>query len=127
MDQFERVLQRAVEKLYEDEVLRSNLDDEEATTVLGWAEEWLTWQIAMAADDAEAWEISDREFPRVRQVVRLLNELAESDSISLARAITELEPALQTRTMTRAETMRALVEMAGILWRIKDESATKHE
>lgn len=93
MGQFDSIIQRTVEKLYEDERLRSHLTDDEAKTVLGWAEQWLTTQISSAHDSNAATQIAQNEFARVRQAVSAMNTLAaKPGALNLADAVSAINP-----------------------------------
>lgn len=119
MGQFDSTIQRAVEKLYEDERLRSHLTDDEAKIVLGWAEQWLTAQIAAARDAAAAAQIAQTEMTRVRQSVNALNGLAAKPGmLNLADAVAAIQPAVQAQTAaTRLQVFKLVTGLLTALWR----------
>ncbi len=93
MAQFDQLLKPAVEKLYEDERLRSNLTDSEAKVILDWAANWLTKQASAAQDEASAKKVIESELARVRTSALALNTLAKKPgALTLAEAIAAVEP-----------------------------------
>ena len=93
MAQFDQLLKSAMEKLYEDEQLRSNLTDSEAKVILDWAAHWVTQQVSAAQDEASAKKVIAREFARVRASAYALNTLAKKPgALTLAEAIAAVEP-----------------------------------
>ncbi len=123
MELFEKIVQRTTEKLYEDERLRSNMNDDESRIVLGWAERWLATQISAAEDEASARKIAQDEFTRVRQTVGAINALAAKPGVPrLSEAVAALETQAQaTRMRSREEVFKLLTELTSTMWRIWQE------
>ena len=121
----ETVVQRAVEKLYDDEHLRSNLSDDEAKVVLGWAEGWLTAQISVADDETRARQIAQNEWVRVRQAVSTMSALAEQPgALRLSQALAAFEPQMQVASiLPRARVFKLLTEFIATLWQTEAEHA----
>ena len=118
MPQFDGIIQNAVEKLYEDERLRSNLTDDEARVVLDWATGWIADQVRAARDENAASQVAQGELTRVRQAAAALNALAEKPgTLRLADAIAALEPIVQTRqAMPRERVLKLATELASAMW-----------
>jgi hypothetical protein len=93
MAQFDHLVQRATESLYGDERLRSNLTDQQAKVVLGWAAGWIGRQVAALSNEAAAIRAAESELDRVRRVVSALNALAAGDAAAhLEKAIRAIAP-----------------------------------
>ena len=73
MSKFESVVQGAAERLLEDEVLRSNLTDDEANVLINWAIEWLEGRVAQSRDQAAARQAAQIEIGRLRPALREIN------------------------------------------------------
>jgi hypothetical protein len=125
MELVEAIIQRTVEKLYEDEHLRSNLNDDEAKVVLGWAEDWLTAQIGAAEDENRARQIAQNEWARVRHAVSTMNALAaQPGALRLSEAVAAFEPQMQgTATWPRTTVLQLLTEFITTLWRTERTKA----
>ncbi len=126
MELIEAVIQRTVEKLYEDEQLRSNLNDEEAKVVLGWAEDWLTAQISAADDENRARQIAQNEWTRVRHAVSTINALAaQPGALRLSEAVAAFEPHMQVASiLPRERVFKLLTQFIATLWQTQTERAT---
>jgi hypothetical protein len=123
-DQAEHVAQPAAENLYEDERLRSNLSDTEASIVLNWAVQWIQGRLKEIANDKTAAVVLQNETKRVRQAIASFNELAKKPgNIKLADAVNVLEPPLQAQSLDRDQVFRLLTEMTTITWKLRDEKA----
>ncbi|MDE3088411.1 MAG: hypothetical protein KGJ80_03350 [Chloroflexota bacterium] len=118
MPPFDKIVQNAVEKLYEDERLRSNLTDSEAKIVLDWATTWITDQVNAARDEASASQVAQNEFARVRQTAAALNALAAGNATPrLADVIAALEQSIQPQqTLTREQVLSLATTLASALW-----------
>lgn len=121
MNEFDQIIQRTTEKLYEDERLRSHLADDEAKIVLGWAEQWLTTQISSAHDSATATQIAQSEFGRVRQSVSAMNALAtKPGALNLVDAVAAIQPTVQAQSaLPRGTVFKLLTELLSTLWRMQ--------
>ncbi len=121
MPPFDKGVQNATEKLYEDERLRSNLTDREAKIVLDWAERWVTEQVSAARDETAAKQIALNELTRVRQTATALNALAAQDATPrLADALAAIAPGAQaSTTMTREEVLALATTLASALWKLR--------
>ena len=73
MSKFESIVQSAAERLLEDEVLRSNLTDDEANVLINWAIEWLEGHVATSRDEAAARQAAQAEIGRLRPALREIN------------------------------------------------------
>lgn len=123
-DQVEHVAQPAAENLYEDERLRSNLSDSEASIVLNWAVQWIQGRLKEIVNDKTAAVVLQNETKRVRQAIASFNELAQKPGmIKLADAVNVLEPPLQAQSLDRDQVFRLLTEMTSITWKLRDEKA----
>ena len=125
MPQFDKVVQNATEKLYEDERLRSNLTDREAKIVLDWAERWVTEQVSAARDETAARQIAQNELTRVRQAATALNALAAQDATPrLADALAAIDSGAQaSAAMTREEVLALATTLASALWTLRVRGA----
>jgi hypothetical protein len=125
MDLIQSVIERTIEKLYEDERLRSNLSDDEAKIVLSWAESWLTTQISAAESENRARQIAQNEWARVRQAVSIINSLAEQPgTLRLSQALAAFEPQMQgAATWPRTTVLQLLTEFITTLWRTERTKA----
>ena len=104
-----RIAERAAERLYEDETLRSNLTDSEAETVLNWASEWLSAQVSAAQDEATAQRIAQAKGQLVRAVVSALNSLAKKGPFTDKQGMAVLEPVLKQDPSLPRRDLLALV------------------
>ena len=127
MEPFEKTIRRTTERLYEDEKLRTNLQDDEAKAVLGWAEDWLFAKISAADDDNQAKQIAQDELTRVRQAVTTMNTLAaKPGALKLSDMVAAFEPQMQAMTATpRAQIFKMLTEVISVMWRARDERVAK--
>ncbi len=117
MPTFEKILQSTSEKLYGDERLRSNLSDEEAKMVLGWADAWIAERVNDAIDEVAAKQIAQSELARVKPVVAAINELGKKPG---APALGEAVAALALKPqppLTRAQTFRVLGVLTSTVWK----------
>ncbi len=115
-----RTVETAIEGLYEDERLRSNLEDHEAEVVLKWAEDWLTERAAQAHDEASAKQIVEAESRRVRAVLGALNDL-KPDS-GLPEAVAAIEPLLAGgKPFTREELLTLLTVLVSAAWKLRSQ------
>ena len=73
MGAFDSVIQSAAERLLEDEVLRSNLTDDEANVLFNWAIEWLEGRVSQSRDEAAARQAAQVEMARLRPALREIN------------------------------------------------------
>jgi hypothetical protein len=73
MSKFENIVQGAAEGLLEDGALRSNLTDDEASTLTNWAIEWLESQVDKASDEAAARQVAKAEIGRLRPAMQEIN------------------------------------------------------
>jgi hypothetical protein len=88
MGVYDQVIQRAAEKLMEDERLRSNLTDDEANLLLNWAIEWVKRRVSAAPDEATACQTAQAEIARLRPAMAKINDLLAGDKTpSLVNAI----------------------------------------
>ncbi len=119
MSQFDRIVRRTTEKLYEDEQLRANLTDAEACIVLGWAEGWVAAQIDAARDEANAQTIAQSELARVRQTLGALNAFARNPgALRLADGIAALDASLRaSQVLTREQVFALLTTMTSAAWK----------
>ncbi len=119
MELFDKTIQQATERLYEDERLRSHLTDAEAKIVLGWAQNWIATQVQAADNETSAQQIAQSEFTRVRQTVGVMNSLAAKEgTLNLAQAIAALEPQVKMQqTPSREDVFRMLTEWVTVMWR----------
>lgn len=126
MELIQAVIQRTVEKLYEDEQLRSNLSDDEAKVVLGWAEDWLTAQISAADDENRARQIAQYEWTRVRHAVSTMNALAEQPgALRLSEAVAAFEPQMQVASiLPRERVFKLLTQFIATMWQTQTKRAT---
>jgi hypothetical protein len=124
MGAFDRIVQNAAEKLYEDERLRSNLTDGEAKVVLDWASGWVADQVNAARDETAAKQIVQDELARVRQTTATLNALAKKPgALRLADAVAALEPAVQVQEeMSREQVLKLATELASAMWTLRAHS-----
>lgn len=128
MAQFDRIIQNAAEKLYEDERLRSNLTDSEAKIVLDWAAGWITAQVSAARDEASAKEVAQNELARVRQTTTALNALAAKDATPrLADVIAAIDAggAQTSATLTREQVLSLATTLATSLWTLRVRAGGK--
>ncbi len=127
MPQFDKIVQNAVEKLYEDERLRSNLTDGEAKIVLDWAAGWLADQANAARDETSARQIVQNELARVRQTANALNALAAKDATPrLADAIAAVDGGVQpSATLTREQVLSLATTVARALWSLRARGGSK--
>lgn len=110
MGQFDPIIQRTTEKLYEDERLRSHLTDDEAKVVLGWAEQWITAQVSTVKDTTQATQIAQNEYARVRQSVGTMNTLAaKPGALNLGDAVKALQLRMQPQTQAQGAQPRETV------------------
>ena len=124
MPQFDGIIQNAVEKLYEDERLRSNLIDSEAKVVLDWASGWVADRVRAARDETAAKQIVQGELARVRQAATALNALAKKPgALRLADAVAALEPSMQAQgAMSREQVLKLATELASAMWTLRAHS-----
>ncbi len=117
----ERIAENAVESLYGDERLRSNLTDAEANIVLKWASDWLTEHVGAASDDATAQKVAKTETARVRSAVSALNALGKQTAdLKFAPAVSTLEPILRgNRPFTREEIFKLLTALTTAAWQMR--------
>ena len=122
---FEKIIQRTTEPLYEDEQLRPNLTDSEATVVLDWAARWIEERVSLAKDETSAKQVAQRALARVRPVIRAINALAaQPDEVRLADAVAALEPSLKIgQTVTRTQVFKLLTILASATWRVQSGQA----
>ncbi len=128
MAQFDKIIQNAAEKLYEDERLRSNLTDSEAKIVLDWAAGWITQQVNAARDEAGATQVAQNELARVRQTTTALNALAAKDATPrLADAIAAIDAggAQTSATLTREQVLSLATTLATSLWTMRVRAGKK--
>ena len=125
MPPFDPIIQTAVEKLYEDERLRSNLTDRESKIVLDWAEHWVIEQVNAARDETAARQIAQNELTRVRQAATALNALAAQDATPrLADALAAIDSGAQaSAAMTREEVLALATTLASALWTLRARGA----
>lgn len=117
-----QAVRKAAEALYEDERLRSNLNDTEAKLVLDWAVSRLDSKVDTAWDEEGAKKLLQEELPRVRSVVLAINQLAmRTGAIRLADAVVAIETVVQGgRAFTRYEIWSILTRLADAAWQIRD-------
>jgi hypothetical protein len=117
---FDKILQRISEQLYDDEKLRSNLTDDEATLVFDWATHWIEEQAGLAKDEASAKQLAQRALAQAREAIGALNTLASrSGSVRLAEAVATLEPLLKIDQKTpRVQVFKLLTTLIGAAWNI---------
>lgn len=125
MEPFAQTIQRTAERLYEDEKLRANLQDDEAKIVLGWAEDWLAAKISAAGDENQAKQIAQDEWTRVRQAVTTINTLAaKPGALKLSDMVATFEPPMQAMSASsRAQMFQMLTGVISALWRAQTERA----
>ena len=91
MSNLDDILEQAVERLSEDEQWRSQLIDAEANLLLNWAIQQLTTAAATinssAADEEQAQEQLKQEARRMRQTLKVINELLVADRIPETSAV----------------------------------------
>ena len=116
---FDKIIQQATERLYEDERMRSNFTDAEAKIVLSWGQNWIATEVQKAKTEAQAQQIAQSESTRVRQTVGTMNTLAaKPGALNLNQAIAALEPQVKLQqTMPREKIFKLLTEWVTILWR----------
>ncbi len=116
-----RAVESASEALYEDERLRSNLTDREASIILEWATAWLEEKAAAAKDEASAQRIVQAERPRLRAALLALNDLAQdAEEGSLAAAVVALEPILTGgNPFNRDELLSLMTMLLSAAWRLR--------
>ena len=121
MAQFERTIRRAVEQLYEDERLRSNLTDSEAKIVLDWAAGWIESQVSNAPDDTRAIQIAQSELARVRQTTNAINALAKKPgTLRLSDAVATLDASLSAKqAYTREEVFALITALTSAAWKMR--------
>jgi hypothetical protein len=129
MAPYEKIVQRATESLYADERLRSNLTDDEAKVVLGWAAGRIADQINFAPDGTSATQIARDESTRVRQVLTALNTLAKKPgALRFADAMAALEPVIQVRqAMPREQILKLATELASAVWTLRVRADAKQK
>ncbi len=129
MAQFDKIIQSAVEKIYEDERLRSNLTDSEAKVVLDWASGWVADQVNAAHDETAAKQIVQGELARVRQTATALNALAKKPgALRLADAVAALEPSVQAQAaMSREQVLKLATDLASAMWKLGVRAETKRK
>ncbi len=117
----ERIAENAVESLYGDERLRSNLTDAEANIVLKWATDWLAEHVSAASDDATAEKVAKTETARVRSAVSALNALGKQTAdLKFAPAVSTLEPILRgSKPFTREEIFSLLTALTSAAWNLR--------
>jgi hypothetical protein len=128
MPSFDKIIQNAAEKLYEDERLRSNLTDSEAKIVLDWAAGWITAQVSAARDEASASQVAQNELARVRQTTTALNALAAKDATPrLADALAAIDAgsAQASATLTREQVLTLATAFANTLWTLRVHAGKK--
>jgi len=119
---FENIVQSAAERLMEDERLRANLTDDEASLLVNWAIEWLEGRVAKARSEAAARQIVQSEMARLRQAMQKINDLLVPGNIpSLPDALKVLGLS-QTRMtasqgLDRPGVIRALTLQLAKTWR----------
>lgn len=125
MEAFEKVIQKTTERLYEDERLRSNLSDDEAQVVLGWAEEWVAAKITRADDENGARQIAQSELNRVRQAVSTMNTLAENPgALRLSEMLAAFEPQMRVQSiLPRVLVFKILTRFITTMWATESERA----
>ncbi len=122
---FEAIVRRVVEKLYEDERLRSNLTDVEAKIVLDWAVGWIERQVGTAGDGAHAAQLAMQAFEFARQTARAIDALAATPgSLRLADALAALDPRLN-QPLPREEVLRLLCHCASALGELAMDEAPR--
>jgi len=122
MAQFDKIIQNAMERLYEDERLRSNLTDSEAKIILDWATGWMTEQASRARNEAAAKQIAQNELARVRQTANALNALAAKDATPrLADVLAAIDAgsAQASATLTREQVLSLATTLASALWTLR--------
>jgi hypothetical protein len=125
---FKKIMRRAAESLYEDERLRSNLTDREATVVLGWAARWIEEQVGLAKDEMSASQVAQRTLARVRPVIVAINTLAARSEVRLSEAVAALEPVLNIgQPVPRAQVFELLTVLATTMWHVPLEQVDVHQ
>lgn len=133
-----RIAESAAESLYEDERLRSNLTDREASIVLKWATDWLSESVNALGDDALAQSVAQSEIARVRTALVAFNALGKqsnaprlgaafnaarealSGTPHLASAVRVLEPMLASgQPFTREEIFSLLTTLVRAAWQLR--------
>ena len=120
--QFENIVQRVTENLYEDERLRSNMTDNEAKVVLDWATGWIGERVNAAIDEASAKQIAQNELARVKQTVTAFNVLTKKPgTLRLADAFAALGAAVApaSATMTREQVLSLTATLISALWKMQ--------
>ena len=79
MNKYENIVQGAVERLLEDERLRSSLSDDEANLLVNWAIRWLEQRVSTARDEVAARQIVQTEIARLRPCMSKVNDLLADD------------------------------------------------
>jgi hypothetical protein len=113
----------AIAQLDRDERLRSNFTDDEATVVLGWADQWIEEQVVLAQDEPSAKQAAQDALKRVRPVVSAMNTLAaRPGDLRLAESITALEPTLKIdQGLTRTQLFKLLTTLIGATWNVQSK------
>ena len=123
-DQIEKTIQYAVESLYDDESLRSNMSDSESKIVLKWAASWIGSQLRSAADNAQASAVMQSELARVKGALKSFNALAaRGGELRLADAISEFESPLHAQSFQRDEIFKLLTVLTTAVWEMRAEPA----
>jgi hypothetical protein len=122
---FDKIVRRVTEPLYEDEKLRSNLTDDEARVVLGWAAQWIEMQVISAKGEPSAEQTAQRALARVQPVISAINALAaQPGELRLADAVVALEPFLEgNQKLSRSQVFELLTNFASAAWRVQSERA----
>ena len=111
----------AIAQLGKDEALRSNLDDDEAKVVLGWADQWIEEQVVLAPDEPGAQRAAQAALKRVRPVISAMNSLAaRPGELRLDESITALGPLLNIdQGLPRTQLFKLLTTLIGATWKVQ--------
>lgn len=121
VEQAERMIQRAAESLYEDEILRSNMTDDEANMVFDWAISWVGCQMRLQPNKVRIEQVGQQELTRVRSVIKSLNALAGKDgAVTLNDVLAALQSSLDAQSLTHAEVFRLITVLATEAWKTQD-------
>lgn len=109
-----RRMQRAVERLLENESLTADLDDAAARLLLAWGVAWTHMIVESTAglDDAEAWVLNRPRLRAVRRMMRTVNRWATSRSSMDAAASQVMLGKIYDRAFAAVTTSGALDDEA---------------
>ncbi len=94
---FDNIAEKAVEQLYEDESLRSNLTDDQAAKVAEWTAKWARGRLDAAADEPDARQIMKLALAQVRPVIKGVNAFAaRGGKWNVSEVLAALEPVLKS-------------------------------